>query len=414
MNYHDKNPNTIDWDEFCDVVRAAAEAALLEFPADEREAEGAAAVEHALKRVKIAITAGIKADPAELARNSVLDFVDMRHGRPSRRLHPGQGQAQQAQAPGAKTPPKLKFINGNALRAMPKKEPWFLVEGVIQGRKVSLLMGEDGSGKSMLMLMLLLAVATGGNWLGLGVRRGPVIFLTAEEEADDVWERIAAIEDTLDRTFDLKDFHLVVIDENLDESDEGLVLGAPGADRKIQMTDLWNQLVAGIETIKPVAVGLDPLVEIFDGDEMVRVQARQFVAPMRKIARKRDLALYLAGHPSKTSAQSKTGTAGTTGWSAATRGRQFLEIVYDDDNNDTGKRKLHVKKVTGGKAGFARPLADHTGLKLGDTRHLLQQKPAGCALDRRHVDEANLDVSGRRLATGRSTRRLAPSFAMRA
>jgi RecA-family ATPase len=154
-------------------------------------------------------------------------------------------------------------------------------------------------------------------------------------------------------------------------------LGSPGADRKIQMTDLWAQVVAGIETIRPVAVGLDPLVEIFDGDEMVRVQARQFVAPMRNIARKRDLAVYLAGHPSKTSAQTKTGTAGTTGWSAAMRGRQFLEIVYDDDNNDTGRRKLHIKKVTGGKAGFSIDLSfNDVGVLVGESERPADGKSA--------------------------------------
>jgi hypothetical protein len=241
---------------------------------------------------------------------------------------------------------KLLFINGNELRAMPKAVPWFFVEGVIQGRKVSLLMGEDGSGKSFLMLLLALAAATGGDWLGFTVNRGPVVFLTAEEEAGDVWERIAAIEKMLGRELDLKDFHLVVLNEGDTDSDGGLVLGGLGRNGKVQMTALWNTLVSGVETIMPVSIMLDPLVEIFDGDEMVRVQSRQFIAPMRKLARKHDLAIYLSGHPSKTSARDRTGTAGSTGWTATMRGHQFYEKVYDDEGNDTRKRRLHINPVS--------------------------------------------------------------------
>jgi hypothetical protein len=250
-------------------------------------------------------------------------------------------------------PRKLMFIGGNELRDMPKKAPWFFVEGVVQGRKVNLLMGEDGSGKSFLMLLLGIIAATGnGDWLGFEVKHGPVMFLTAEEEVEEVWERIEAIERMLGRgPLNLKDFYLVAIDDESDESDDGLILGGPTGEKgKIQMTDLWRTLLRGVERIRPVCTMLDPLVEIFDGDEMIRLQSRQFMAPIRKAARKYDTAFYVSGHPSKTSAKDKSGTSGTTGWSATTRGRQFYEIVYDDDNNDTGERKFHVKKVTRGKA----------------------------------------------------------------
>jgi hypothetical protein len=87
MSLHERS---IDESAFNDVVREAAAQTLLEFPLNEREVHGANAVEHALKRIKIAVTVGIVSDPAELARNSVIDFIDGRCGRPSRRLYPGQ------------------------------------------------------------------------------------------------------------------------------------------------------------------------------------------------------------------------------------------------------------------------------------------------------------------------------------
>ena len=245
-----------------------------------------------------------------------------------------------AAAQEGKPPPRriAKLVNGNELRALPKNKPWFFVEGAIPGRKVSLLMGEDGSGKSYLTLMLALAAATGGNWLGLKVMRGPVVFLTAEEEEEDVWERIAAIEQTLGTgPLDLSDFHLFTIDAN-DDLDDGYVLGSVDKG-KIQMTALWRTLLHAVDLVKPVCLMLDPLVEIFDGDEMVRAQSRQFVSPIRSSARKSNLAVYLAGHPSKASVKDKTGTAGSTGWSATSRARQFYEIIYDAENNPTSGRQ---------------------------------------------------------------------------
>ena len=341
----------IDGDVVNEIIREAARGALLDFAPSEVQAHGEAAIAHVMKRYEINLQMSLKNDPHDFGRRGVMSFMNARTGRPPFSGMDGPSNVVSLRPGRARTAPlKLRLINGNELRDMPKARPWFYVDGVIQGRKVSLLMGEDGSGKSFLMLLLAVATATGGDWLGFKVKQGPVIFLTAEEEKQDVWERIDAIEKMLGRgKLDLKDFHLVAIDES-DDSDDSLVLGEPDK-VGIQMTELWDAVVREVGRIKPVAVMLDPLVEIFDGDEMVRVQARQFIAPMRKLARRGNLAVYVAGHPSKTSARDKTGTAGSTGWSAIMRGRQFYEIVYDDANNDTGERRFHVKKVTGGRAG---------------------------------------------------------------
>jgi archaellum biogenesis ATPase FlaH len=239
----------------------------------------------------------------------------------------------------------LPIINGDDLLSKSAAEVWFLVLNMIQGRKVNLLMGEDGAGKSFLMLQLAVAVTTGGYWLGFKMKKGPVVFYTAEEEVGDLKVRLKAIAHSLGvENLDLSNLHLIPMG-----GEETAVLGAPALGGKIEATDLWLSLVNAIETIKPKLVVIDPLNEVFDGDELKRVQARQFVGLMRPVAAKHDLAIVVTGHPSKTGIAERTGTSGSTGWSAVFRARMYLEKILAEGNvTDTGGRKLFSKKLTGG------------------------------------------------------------------
>jgi hypothetical protein len=57
----------------------------------------------------------------------------------------------------------------------------------------------------------------------------------------------------------------------------------------------------------------------------------------------------MAYHPSLTGLANRTGSSGSTGWRAAYRGNIWIEKDLDEDPTiDTGKRTLHVMKVTEG------------------------------------------------------------------
>ena len=71
-----------------------------------------------------------------------------------------------------------------------------------------------------------------------------------------------------------------------------------------------------------------------------------------------------------------------------------LGSIFRRTGAATEASEFLAPRLSGGER-LARPFADHAGLKLGDTRHLLQQKPAGCAFIGWHVDEPNLDVCGK-------------------
>ena len=139
------------------------------------------------------------------------------------------------------------------------------------------------------MLQLAVAVATGGYQLGHKMEKGPVIFYTAEEEVGDLKVRLIASAHPIGvERLDLSDLLLIPLGVEV-----SAVLGAQVSGGKIEATEHWSSLVNRIETIQPKLVIIDPLNEVFDGDELKRVQARQFVGLMRPVAAKHDLAVIV-------------------------------------------------------------------------------------------------------------------------
>jgi hypothetical protein len=223
-------------------------------------------------------------------------------------------------------------------------EPEFIVEGWLQNRKVGLLLGEDGAGKSFLLLDLAIAVATGSPWLGVPTIRAPVLFLSAEEEDRDIKVRLKTAK-RRGLSVMTDNLHIISVNE-LDERFGGAILASLNEKRELNWTKLWDAIVAEVDRINPKLIILEPLNELFDGDEMVRRQARQFMDKIRKLVRKKNSCAIAGAHPSNTSVNERKPGAGSNGWNATTRMRWWLEVVRKD-GDATNERKLHRMKVTG-------------------------------------------------------------------
>jgi hypothetical protein len=196
-------------------------------------------------------------------------------------------------------------------------------------------------------LDLAIAVATGGNWLGNPTVRAPVLFVSAEEEERDIKKRlqVALTHGLSARTGNL---HIIGVD-TIDQDDGGAVLAeVDEKTRKISMTKLWDAAVRKVESVNPKLLILEPLNELFDGDEMVRRQARQVIDNLRRLARKRDMPVLLGGSSFQHQHERAPAGAGTNGWNAAVRMRWWLEVIRDN-GDATNERKLHRMKVTGAR-----------------------------------------------------------------
>ena len=202
----------------------------------------------------------------------------------------------------------LPLVCAASFAGKPVPERRWIVRDMIPDKTVTLVSGDGGVGKSLLIGQLGIAVATGREWIGTLPERGPVVFVSAEDDLDELHRRVVAIANAQGIDIaDLVDLHFVPL------AGSDAVMGAPeGKAAIIRETSIWRGLVAIVERIKPKLVILDTLADVFAGNEIASQEARQFVGILRGLAIKYELAVVLLAHPSLSGMASGAGTSGST------------------------------------------------------------------------------------------------------
>lgn len=185
------------------------------------------------------------------------------------------------------------FPAGELLGLETGEERW-LVDRLIPAETINMLVGNPGTGKSLLVIDLCCCIVTGTPFLGRDVRQGKVMYLAAE----DGWRRVskrlrvwadgqAAPPNALDGFYVLPSPLQIAAGEGYD--DQGAAAAAA-----------WDQLQADIEAVDPVLVVLDPLVELHAGlDENKAGEMAGLVKALRRLVRGRDRALIVTHHDKK-------------------------------------------------------------------------------------------------------------------
>jgi hypothetical protein len=267
---------------------------------------------------------------------------------------PGQGQQlttlQTLPANVMPTPPKpLRVISAASFagKIAPVREE--LVTGLIPAKIVGGLYADGGTGKSLLALMLGTAITGGKLWLNRIVQHGPVVYVCAEDDEDEVHRRLADIcrETHVDMTA-LRDFHILPLAD-----EESVLAMADGRSSVLQTTPLYRQLAELTADVKPKLLIGDTLSDIFAGAENDRMQAKQFVKIMRHLVIPHGGTGLVLAHPSVDGMRSGSGSAGSTGWNNSFRWRGYLERVLEEDGKelDQSRRVLRTKKANYGANG---------------------------------------------------------------
>ena len=121
-----------------------------------------------------------------------------------------------------------------------------------------LFTGNGAVGKSLVELMRLVAHVLGKPWLGMPVMQGPAIYLGAEDDADELHRRLAAILKYYGATFaDLAKggMHL------LSYVGEDCLLAVPDRSSIIRPTTLWARIEEATMDIRPVAISIDTVAD---------------------------------------------------------------------------------------------------------------------------------------------------------
>lgn len=224
----------------------------------------------------------------------------------------------------------------------------WLVPGRIPMKAVTILSGDGASGKTTILLQLCDAVARGADWLGAPIEeKGPAMFVTAEEDHDEVHRRLAAIVQRRGHSFaDLRDFHFSCL------SGEDSLLCIETQRGSLRPTPLFDKIEATAQSLKPRLIGIEAAADVYGGDENNRGQVRQFIHLLRRLALAADGAVVLIQHPSVTGMAEGQGRSGSTAWRNSARSQlYFASPKRNEDDPDGDLRELRVVKSNYGRSG---------------------------------------------------------------
>lgn len=231
-----------------------------------------------------------------------------------------------------------RIVNPASLvgRSIPTRE-WF-VDGLIPHGTVSLLSGDGGLGKSLLMQQLMTSAATGQDWLGMKTRKCKVFGLFCEDDNNELWRRQNAICESLSISIEAC-FNMQWL------SGEGIdpVLMEFGSSDAGTATPLFDDLIEYLECWGAELVIIDTAADTFAGNEISRIQVRNFInRALRVIAARLGATVILTSHPSVAGMRDGTGLSGSTAWNNSVRSRLYLTRPEGERNSNV--RLLQMKK----------------------------------------------------------------------
>jgi hypothetical protein len=224
---------------------------------------------------------------------------------------------------------KLKdhFVDRWIDKVAPEVE-WSVAE-LLPHAKASLVGGDAGSGKSILMQTCATCIAADIPFLGRQVRPGVAVYITGEDDEDIVHLRQERICKSLGVTLEQLKGRLII----RSMADEDLWLYRDG-----RPTSLADSLEQSLAAVGAGWVCIDSAVLVFDDDEIRRRPVAGFMRLLNRMARRLDAGLALIAHTSRSSKATVTAmVSGSTSWVAQARSGLLLEGDDDDPTRATLK-----------------------------------------------------------------------------
>jgi len=240
---------------------------------------------------------------------------------------------------------------------VPTPRPW-LIDGVLLRKTVTLFAGPPKIGKSLLLQQLLTSVATGLPWLNREVIRCRAFGLFTEDPDDELRRRQLDLNVLVDRS--PADLELDLSWDAREGKDALLVEYEKFSDRP-KFTPLWDQLWDFVREEGIEVVGIDTAAVVFGGNENFRGQVTSFMRELVKQAIAINGAIVLTAHPSKTGANSYSGS---TAWLGSSRFAMSLgrPADYDPELGPHHQRVLRGLGANYGAGLIAERIEYHDGV----------------------------------------------------
>ncbi len=226
----------------------------------------------------------------------------------------------------------------------PVPERKWAIKDRVPLNQAGLFSGEGGAGKSIIELMKNVAHVTGKDWLGSLPEIGPAFYLGAEDDADELHIRIAAITAHYGVTFKelvTGGLHVLCL-----LGQDATLCASNAKSGKVETTALYKQIYEQAGDIKPKNISVDTLSRAFAGNEIDRSQVYAFAMHMQALAKVAGGSVTVLSHPSLAGISSGSGISGSTAWHGAFRFRQYLKGVKPESGEqpENNLRELEFKK----------------------------------------------------------------------
>lgn len=224
----------------------------------------------------------------------------------------------------APTTPPLAIVSPADWHGLEPKPREWVIEGLIPNHQASLLTGAGAAGKSLLSQLACTCVGMGTAFLGVKVDRRPTLYITCEDDTDELHRRQRAICEGLGIPLDKLRGHVSLLSLYGELGNE---LCTFDEKRTLVPAKRYGQILETALMIGARFIVLDNTSHMFTGNENVRPEVAAFTNLCNGMARAIDGAVIMVGFPNKAG----DSYSGSTAWENQVRSRLFLETPKNDD-----------------------------------------------------------------------------------
>lgn len=241
-------------------------------------------------------------------------------------------------------PDLLPFFDAGDFDGREVTDREWMLDGWEPRRSCVYLTGMGAVGKSLFTQQRMTCAAVGRDFLGVAIRPGVSVYITCEDDLDEMHRRQDAINAALGITWaDLRGrLYLISLKGMLNKE-----LCVFDAEDRMHVTDRWHSLNATIDHLHAEHVALDNVAHFFTGNENIRNQVAAFVGLIDGMAERINGVVLLLGHPNKAGGE----YSGSTAWENQVRARLFLNL---DKTPDGEVRDPDARVLTNSKPNYSK------------------------------------------------------------
>jgi RecA-family ATPase len=244
------------------------------------------------------------------------------------------------------TPAEITWIDPAAWTGQnPPPREWE-VEGWIPRHEVTLLYGDGGIGKTLLIHQYATAAAAGRPWLGQKTRQARVMCFFCEDSSEELHRRQVDI----NASFQIGHKDLGGLRLASRKHEDNLLAAWDRSGSAMKLTPAWHRLKRDAIAFGADVLVIDTIADVYGGSEIDRVQVNAFVKGcLGSLAKAIGGSVIALGHPSLSGKSTGSGTSGSTAWSNAARSRIYLR--YPEKTDSGNIRELEGMKLNYGPKG---------------------------------------------------------------